>query len=702
MGKPSRAGTALLLCLFALASIGVTAFAQKTQPSTPAEGLIKLDVVVTDKSGRSIPNLKPEDFTLFDNEQPQPIVSFQEFNPHNSNGATLKSDPPTEVILVIDTFNLQHDQVSLAKSEAERFLRRNNGHLDQPVSLYLISSFSTSSIPRLSSTPTPSTDGNALADAIARGGDLPVVPKIHLSSSDTDEGRSFKTYVTGRPHRNPYIRQLGYIVLQERRRPGRKLLFWLSPGWPAREWPTGDVDVAFNDVTELSTRLREARISLWTWPYPSRNDDYQGFLAPLRSADKVQPGHLELNVLAMQSGGGLLDTSSSLAEMIRNCIERESTFYTLTFDPPLTNHEDDYRGLNVAISKPDFIAHTSAGYYNQPVYNDHPSAARPVTVEQLEQILETAHSSSDKELAQELSGLELTERMNSTRLSSAKARMPGEKSRAALVAIADKSVFLALPPADIPSTSPPDPAERKLILSRTIDYLNKAIFKLPNFFATRTTVQYDEPPQKNQQEWKSVSSDQSLHVTETGETTVTFRNGKEVVDAGTRKGKKLNARERQLDTQGTFGPILGDDLRRCSFATQPIYLEPLGEGPQRSASCLPLQNPTRRLSFRSRFLLPRRSRRNHPLRKKSGVSRRGCDRSSHRHRCSPDRRCRPAAKAAHAELRHHGRVRSRDHRWQNLYLPHQKRLHSKAADRETCRRMGRQLRSVRTLRNNPE
>ena len=92
--------------------------------------------------------------------------------------------------------------------------------------------------------------------------------------------------------------------------------------------------------------------------------------------------------------------------------------------------------------------------------------------------------------------MELTERMSSARLSSWKARLPGDRSRAALVALADSSVFLALPATEIPAIATPDPATRKQMLSRTLDYLSKTILQLPDFFATRTTIQYDEPPQK--------------------------------------------------------------------------------------------------------------------------------------------------------------------------------------------------------------
>jgi hypothetical protein len=235
--------------------------------------------------------------------------------------------------------------------------------------------------------------------------------------------------------------------------------------------------------------------------------------------------------------------------------EEESVFYTLAFDIPRTNEVDDYHDLKVTVSKPDLTARTTTGYYNEPTYQDHPWEARRVTVAQLEQMLERVHGSKDNEVAQEISGVELTERMSSTRLSSWKGRLPGERSRAALVAVADRSAFLALPPADIPATAPPDPSVRQQMLSRTVEYWTKTMLQLPDFSATRTTIQYDEPPPK-EDTWKIVTSDQSLHAIETSNTTVLCRDGKEVVDAGARKGKKKSARENGLDTQGTFGPIL--------------------------------------------------------------------------------------------------------------------------------------------------
>jgi VWFA-related protein len=367
------------------------------------DGLIRLDVVVTDKSGKSVAGLEPRDFTLLDNGVPEKILSFQA-----SDGITAKPDAAVEVILVIDRVNLQPNQIALAKSEAEKFLRKNHGHLGQPVSLYLLSTAG------LSSMPAPSTDGNALAEAIVLGRDLPIArppPQFRVGQSYVGNGQIFKMTPGGVANRSS-LQSLASIAIEERRRPARKLLFWLGPGWPVG---VDGEDVAFDSITELSTRLREARISLWTateWPYPDTKFFYQDFMAPIKSGEKVKSGNLALDVLAIQSGGGLLNTSSELTTVIDKCIEQESIFYTLTFDPPPTNEVDDYRDLKSTVSKPDLTARTNTGYYNEPVYHDHPSEAKGITVQELEQMLETAHGSGDKEVAQELFGVELTERMS--------------------------------------------------------------------------------------------------------------------------------------------------------------------------------------------------------------------------------------------------------------------------------------------------
>jgi VWFA-related protein len=524
-----------------------------------ADGLIKLDVVVTDKTGKPISGLASSDLTLLDNGQPQRILSFQGFN-----GITAKPDTPVEVILVIDTVNLSQEQVSSAKSAVEKLLRANQGHLAQPVSVFLLSPAV------LSSTLAPSTDGNTLADQVARGTDLPLArPTMVLQPGQTYRVTSGTPAMTrGGTANRISLNALGAIVIEERRKPGRKLLFWIGPGWPIDQ---GGCDTSFDSVTEFSTRLREARITLWSanaWPYREPGFFYQNLLLePAKAAKDVNAGHLSLVVLATQSGGGMLNTAGDLGRRIAEQIQQANAFYTLTFDPQPTQEVDEYHDLKVEVAGPGTTARTSTAHYDEPTYHDQTSSAQRVTVAQLDQMLKTARASGDKEAAEKLSGVELTERMSSATLRSWSARLPGRRSRAALVAVADRSVFLALPPSEIPGKAQLDWVAQQRTLAKTLEYLNKTMRKLPDFSASRTTIQYDEPERKDPQLWKTVAMDQSLHVTKTFNTTVLFRDGKEVTDAvpelawltpqiEPEREKKLGVQGRLLDTQGTFGPIL--------------------------------------------------------------------------------------------------------------------------------------------------
>ena len=97
------------------------------------------------------------------------------------------------------------------------------------------------------------------------------------------------------------------------------------------------------------------------------------------------------------------------------------------------------------------------------------AAAQPstsISVEELERALaasEDAHQ-ADADVARQLSGMELTERLSTAKLARLKAGLPGEKSEQALVALADSSVFLDPPAAEIPANPTPDPAALRQML----------------------------------------------------------------------------------------------------------------------------------------------------------------------------------------------------------------------------------------------
>lgn len=88
--------------------------------------------------------------------------------------------------------------------------------------------------------------------------------------------------------------------------------------------------------------------------------------------------------------------------------------------------------------------------------------AKRVAVDQLEQTLAAAHSLQDAEVARQLSGLELTERLSTAKLDRLKAELPGEKSRQALMILADASAFLDPPATEISNQPAPDLATQDI------------------------------------------------------------------------------------------------------------------------------------------------------------------------------------------------------------------------------------------------
>lgn len=107
------------------------------------QGLINLDVVVTNNSGKPISSLGPKDFASLDNGQPQTIISFHEYD-----GISSKPDPPVGVIPLIDTIEMRSNLAAFEREEVERFLRRNG--------TVWVSPFRSSGLPMAASGPGPS------------------------------------------------------------------------------------------------------------------------------------------------------------------------------------------------------------------------------------------------------------------------------------------------------------------------------------------------------------------------------------------------------------------------------------------------------------------------------------------------------------------------------------------------------------------
>jgi hypothetical protein len=233
-------------------------------------------------------------------------------------------------------------------------------------------------------------------------------------------------------------------------------------------------------------------------------------------------------------------------------------------------------------------------------------AAKSVTVGQLEQLLDTLRGKSDGKVAQELSDLELTERVSPTLLAHWETDFPGTKSHEALIKLADLAAFMNPPAGDVVPIPGPDSATEERMLEMAAEYVKTTTTRLPNFIATRATTHFEDTPSTQtggggaplmvttmghsmRTLGPSMSNTEykSLHSTGTFSTLVTYRDGREVRDTEAEKGKNPGKPASGFTTVGEFGPILSvvmGDVLRSEAATWQRWEQRLNEGASEPAA----------------------------------------------------------------------------------------------------------------------
>ncbi len=336
-------------CLVLLLSACCSAAAQQLAP-VPAR-TIHLNVAVTEKSGSPVAGLTQQDFTLTDNNAAAPITAFR--------GATSASEP-VKVVLVLDAVNTPFTEVAYEQGQLQKFLKSNEGKLAYPTNLAIITDTGTQSEQAFT------TDGNALSASLD-----------HYSAGLRELRRN--TGIYGADERLELslkaVRQLtGYVAGLP---PGRKILIWLSPGWPLLSGPAIQLDAKqqkqiFANIISFSTQLRAANVTLYSVnPLGAqenvlRANYYQEFLKGVGTPGKVDLGDLALPVLALQSGGLALQASTDVGGMLRRCFEDLQSWYEISFDPPPADAPETYHHIDLKLDKPGLSIRTRDGYYTQP------------------------------------------------------------------------------------------------------------------------------------------------------------------------------------------------------------------------------------------------------------------------------------------------------------------------------------------------
>jgi VWFA-related protein len=332
------------------------ALAEASSPPAPAtDRQISLEVQVTDKYGAPIRGLEERDFTVLDDKQPQKIVSFRAVDA----GAPASADPSVEVVLVVDAVNTGFRSVAYERDEVRKFLLQNGGKLAWPVSFIVVSEAGT----KVQSG--SSRDGNALAALYEQY-------ENGLRSANLTNGGRW-----GAEERiDMSLKALASIIAYEKTRPGRKLMIWFSRGWPMLSerihLTSKQAQEVFTSIVDASTRLRQAHITLYSVDPVGlangnvmRNSYYEQFVKGVTSPSRALPGNLGLQVLAVQTGGRVFNSSNDITQAIADCVADAASFYILSFNSLPADQPDEYHALQVRIDKPGITARTRTGYYDQ-------------------------------------------------------------------------------------------------------------------------------------------------------------------------------------------------------------------------------------------------------------------------------------------------------------------------------------------------
>jgi VWFA-related protein len=244
MSLPAHLGRVILVSL----PLAASSFAQQTPaPAKPADKNIHLEVIVTPKSGAADPGLVQQDFTVLNNGAPQTISSFKAFT---------RREAPPEVVVVIDAVNAPYRVVSFEHDQFKKFLLAEGGHLTFPIAIGVLTDAGIQMLGEFSS------DGNALS------------AQLDSNNSGLRTFRNAAGLQAAAERWTISLNGMRRLVAAEALRPGRKVLIWISPGWPLFANPSGQLsskqeEQVFNDIVNPWVNIFRASVTMSTLPVRS-------------------------------------------------------------------------------------------------------------------------------------------------------------------------------------------------------------------------------------------------------------------------------------------------------------------------------------------------------------------------------------------------------------------------------------------------
>ena len=311
---------------------------------------IRLTVHAAPKSGPEVTGLQAKDFTVLDNGVAEPIVSFK---------AIASDQEPAKIIMLIDAVNTDFARVAFVREQAQKFLKTNNGRLENPTTIAVLTDRGTQIQKEFT------IDGNALSSSLEQY-------SIGLRAVGDSSG------IWGADQRVQIsLTSVRELIAYASTLPGRKILLWISPGWPLLSGVRIQLDSKqrnqiFSNVVAFSRELQQSDVTLYSinplGPDESvlRANYYQNFVRGINNSNQTDLADLSLQVLAVQSGGLALNSSSDVVGGLKTCLADLQSWYEITVPVIKAERPNDYHQIDIRTDRAGLITRTRDGYYAQP------------------------------------------------------------------------------------------------------------------------------------------------------------------------------------------------------------------------------------------------------------------------------------------------------------------------------------------------
>jgi VWFA-related protein len=354
--------------------------------------LVVVDVVATDTKGQVVSDLKAEDFTLFEDGQPQKIAGFL-FERSSSTAVAKVQLPPNIVtnapefrsnslnVILFDTVNGELAEHAYAKDQLLKFL--NGAQLMHPVAIFALEN-------QLKLLHDFTIDSKALSVAVAA-----YRPPAQGLTSESIESRASVFATRGDYHTSERgiattLNQLNALAKTLKGYPGRKNLIWLSESFPLTLVPETASQLRM-DGQSLKSAIQGPRVSpglqtnsLSTQQNLQSSPTMNSYAAlvkkvsdalmaaqvavyPIDAGALGKDDHLgsqhTMDEMAESTGGRSFKNSNNLAFGLKSSIEDGSTYYTLTYYPDNKTWDGQFRTIQIKTSRAGLGLRYREGYY---------------------------------------------------------------------------------------------------------------------------------------------------------------------------------------------------------------------------------------------------------------------------------------------------------------------------------------------------